>query len=101
MRPTRAQGLEDGSLMDVTDVAAEVGYPYPVALSRRIVAINERIDLSATEIVKRLQEREKAGVASTEIHFDLYGFRVHAIYGSECGQTVVTLMLQEEVGVWI
>lgn len=35
---TRAQAIEDGELIDVTEVAREVGFKYPVAVTRNLWA---------------------------------------------------------------
>ena len=35
---TRAQGLEDGELVDVSDMAKEAGFKYPVAITRNLHA---------------------------------------------------------------
>jgi hypothetical protein len=37
-RQTRAEMIEDGELVDYTDVAAEMGYAWPVAITRHLEA---------------------------------------------------------------
>jgi hypothetical protein len=55
---TRAQAIEDGSLVDVSDVAMEAGYTLPVAITRaawaRYVEVANGIDATAQLVKGRL-----------------------------------------------
>ena len=68
---TRAQALEDGVLVDLTDLAREVGFRFPVAVTQGVWAV-----LDPT------QELEAAGQDMTGRAWDMLTILRHAIRGA-------------------
>ena len=76
---TRAQAFEDGVLIDVTQVAREVGFRWPVAITARVLALIEDIPTKKRDVedfAGRLWDvlwmaKQAAVRGGQEIYFDL------------------------------
>lgn len=114
---TRAEALEDGTLVDVSETAKEAGFAVPVALTSRLYADCD--DLSGTHAtggedtagrlwdllyMAALVARREDNRDSSEFIFDLIMpvgeetyYRAKCVIGpGDSGEPVITLMLPEE-----
>jgi hypothetical protein len=111
---TRAQALEDGVLVDVSSLAREAGFRYPVAVTTRVwhewvVPPEGTPGQDATgrlwDVLNVLRmEIRKAGQTDRvdfEVLFDQGGEKVYGQFYALCGpgdsgEPVITIMLPEE-----
>ena len=121
-RYTRAQALEDGVLVDVTDTAREAGFKVPVALTRAAWGLVEPTDAEAAADGQDTQGRlwdllwlasltARRASSTSEVRFSVL-FRLRGRPGvraglhktelklhsgpGDAGEHVITIMLPEE-----
>ncbi len=77
---TRAEAIRDGVLIDVSEMAAEAGFRYPVALSRAAWAAGVEVSLSDAcqdeqgrlwDILNVLRFEIRAATSQSLIYFDV------------------------------
>lgn len=121
---TRAEAIEDGVLVDVSDVAAETGIRFPVALTRAVYedcvawdeADGDRKGVYQDEagrlwdVVHMLRVAINRGRAGSTVHYQLYRVprdrsrriapvpvTLKAVVGpGDAGEPVITIMQPEE-----
>lgn len=74
---TRAQALEDGVLVDLTDWAREAGFKIPVAVTRGV-----------WNVLKPSKDLEAAGEDVVGRAWDMFTILLHAIRGASVGDEV-------------
>jgi len=101
MTYTRAQAYADGVLTDVTDIAREVGFKLPVALT--IGALEAAVGNchGETERGRLLDVLSRAAYAACagglEVHFESRGVRLTAAMGTgDAGEPVCTILVPSE-----
>jgi hypothetical protein len=109
---TRAQAIEDGVLVDVTDWAKEAHFKYPVAVTAAVYALLEPSEHSrklgqsekgrAMDMFNMMHFAIKAKQGPTDlVFFDVkFGNRVHRLkslcHPGDLNEPVITIMLPEE-----
>jgi hypothetical protein len=109
---TRAQAIDDGELVDVSETASEAGFRYPVAVTRAVWAMIENIPASkrGQDVAGRLWDvlwiakLQAKRVGGMQTMFSLimhHGrkswvtFKMYCGPGDE-GEPVITIMLPDE-----
>jgi len=113
---TRQQALDDGELIDVSDLAVEAGFTWPVAVTSRLyyqyIEPTSELDALGQSAAGRLWDvfsvlRWKATSSNeTTVHFQVWfltginhrrKISLKAVAGpGDSGEPVITIMLREE-----